>query len=161
MSFRVLTTKSQLLLKVQKICGWQVRIIAKVKRNNTEMPGKRKSEQMKYNFLKVLHSKESIGMCLCRHISSKLTQSLIRTNTSNMSPVPMLYCLAWSGSTSHVAAILFCMKGRLIYSNISYLTETFFNRSHQPFREHHIDLGSTKICRRQISEALSKMKMFV
>lgn len=36
MSFRVLTTKSQLLLKVQKICGWQVRIIAKVKRNARE-----------------------------------------------------------------------------------------------------------------------------
>lgn len=58
MSFGVLTAKSQLLFKVQKICRWQVRIIAKVKRNNSEMPGKRKSEEVKYNFPGVLHSKD-------------------------------------------------------------------------------------------------------
>lgn len=159
-SFRVLTAKSQLLFKVQKNCRWQVRIIAKVKRNNSEMPGKRKSEQEKYNFLGVLHSKESIGVCFCRRISRKLTQSLIWTNTSLQTchlsscfTALLLYCFACCSNS-----FLYAVREDS-YLPTSHLNKPSFNGSHQPFREHHINLGSAKIFRSQISEASSKMKI--
>lgn len=73
--------------------------------------------------------------------------------TSNMSSLLMLYCFACCSNS-----FLYAVREDS-YLPTSHLNKPSFNRSHQPFREHHINLGSAKIFRSQISEASSKMKI--